>query len=152
MGIDVSPISTFFITPSPFPFFGNGSTFLDGSTAGNATIGNARLPKFSGTSTPSTATIGDGTLSADAGTTSTLSRAISGVGSLTKNCARTLTLSGNNNYSGAMGISAGTFQAGSSKAFSANSAFFLNSLLDLNGNPNTIGSLVGPGTISNEQT
>jgi hypothetical protein len=58
MGLDVSPIPTFFITPSLFPFFGNGSTFLDGSTAGNATIDNSRLPKFSGTSTASTATIG----------------------------------------------------------------------------------------------
>jgi autotransporter-associated beta strand protein len=52
-----------------------------------------------------------------------LSGAISGVGSLTKDGLGTLILKGVNTYSGATNVAVGTLQAGSSIAFSANSAF-----------------------------
>ena len=54
-----------------------------------------------------------GTILADTGTTSTFSGVISSGGALTKNGAGTLILSGNNTYSGATTVSAGTLQAGS---------------------------------------
>jgi outer membrane autotransporter protein len=92
---------------------------------------------------------GGGTFWADAGTTSTLSGSISGVGAFTKNGAGTLTLTGNKTYSGATTISAGTLQAGSPTAFSPNSAFMANSVLNLNGSSNTVGSLAGNGTVTN---
>ncbi|MBV8275365.1 MAG: autotransporter-associated beta strand repeat-containing protein, partial [Verrucomicrobia bacterium] len=92
---------------------------------------------------------GGGTFLADAGTSSTLSGAISGAGSFTKNGTGTLTLSGNNTYSGATTVAAGTLQAGSLTGLSASSAFTVNSVLDLNGFSNTIGSLAGTGTVLN---
>ena len=61
----------------------------------------------------------------------------------------TLTLSGDNTYGGATLVSAGTLRAGSATAFSPNSAFILNGQLDLNGFSNTIGSLAGDGTVTN---
>ena len=70
-------------------------------------------------------------------------------GALIKVGTGTLTLTGTNTYSGATTISAGTLQAGSTTGFSANSAFAVNSLLDLNGFSNTVGSLAGNGTVTN---
>ena len=46
-------------------------------------------------------------------------------------------------------MSAGTLQAGSTTALSANSDFTVNSTLDLNGFSNSIGSLAGTGTVTN---
>ena len=73
----------------------------------------------------------------------------SGTLALTKSGAGTLTLSGNNTYSGATTVSAGTLQAASATALSANSDFTVGSTLDLNGFSNSIGSLAGSGTITN---
>src|SRR5271166_6745210 len=92
---------------------------------------------------------GGGTFLADAGTSSTLSGVISGVGSFTKDGPGTLTLSGNNAYSGATTVASGILQAGSSTALSTSSAFTVNSVLDLNGFSDTIGSLAGTGTVRN---
>ena len=92
---------------------------------------------------------GGGTFSADAGTSSTLSGAISGAGSFTKDGPGTLTLSGNNTYSGATTVASGILQAGSSTALSTSSAFTVNSVLDLNGFSDTIGSLAGTGAVRN---
>ena len=92
---------------------------------------------------------GGGTFLADSGTTSSLSGTISGTGSFTKDGAGTLILSGMNTYSGATNVAAGTLQAGSATALSANSAFTVTSLLDLHGFSNTIGSLSGNGTVTN---
>ena len=61
-------------------------------------------------------------------------------------------LTGPNTYSGGTTISAGTLQAGSTTAFSPNSAFTVNSILDLNGFSNTIGSLAGTGTVTNNNS
>jgi outer membrane autotransporter protein len=92
---------------------------------------------------------GGGTFLADAGTSSILSGVIGGLGSFTKEGSGTLALSGNNTYSGATTVASGTLQAGSSTAFSGNSAFIVTSLLDLHGFSNTIGSLSGNGTVTN---
>ena len=75
--------------------------------------------------------------------------AITGAGNLTKVGTGTLTLAGNNTYLGSTLVSAGILQAGSATAFSANSAFTVNSQLDLNGFSNTIGSLAGNGIVTN---
>ena len=61
---------------------------------------------------------GRGTFLADSGTTSTLSGAISGVGSLTKNGAGTLILTGTNSYSGDPNVALARLQAGSPTALS----------------------------------
>jgi fibronectin-binding autotransporter adhesin len=92
---------------------------------------------------------GGGTFLADIGTSSTLSGAISGIGSLTKAGTGTLTLSENSSYNGTTIVSAGTLRAGSTTGFSSMSAFTVNSTLDLNGFNNTIGSLSGNGTVTN---
>jgi autotransporter-associated beta strand protein len=83
------------------------------------------------------------------GTTSILSGAISGVGSLTKAGLGTLVLTGLNAYGGATVVALGTLQAGSTTGFSPNSAFTVNSTLDLHGFNSTIGSLSGTGTVFN---
>jgi len=82
-------------------------------------------------------------------TTPFFSGAISGTGSVGQNSAGTLRLTGNNTYGGATNVASGTLQAGSATAFSANSAFLVTSVLDLNGFSNTIGSLSGNGTVTN---
>ena len=92
---------------------------------------------------------GGGTFLAGAGTASTLSGAISGVGSLTKDGPGTLILSGASTYSGNTNVALGTLQAGSSTALSANSAFSVISLLDLHGFNNTISSVSGTGVVTN---
>jgi autotransporter-associated beta strand protein len=61
---------------------------------------------------------GRGTFLADRGTTSTLSGAISGVGSLTKNGAGTLISTGTNTYSGDPNVALARLPAGSSTALS----------------------------------
>ena len=58
-------------------------------------------------------------------------------------------LTGLNSYSGPTTVSVGTLQAGSATALSSNSAFIVNAFLDLNGNSNTVGSLAGGGTVTN---
>jgi outer membrane autotransporter protein len=69
---------------------------------------------------------------------------------LTKVGSGVMTLSGTNTYSGPTTVTEGTLQAGSGGAFSAQSAFTVNtSTLDLNGFNNGIGSLAGNGTVLN---
>ncbi|MEA3163944.1 MAG: hypothetical protein QOE88_1762, partial [Verrucomicrobiota bacterium] len=69
---------------------------------------------------------------------------------LTKVGSGAMTLSGTNTYSGPTTVTEGTLQAGSGGAFSAHSAFTVNtSTLDLNGFNNGIGSLAGNGTVLN---
>jgi fibronectin-binding autotransporter adhesin len=75
--------------------------------------------------------------------------AISGTGSLVKEGVGIVILTGDNTYSGVTTDSAGILQAGSTTAFSPNSAFTVNFVLDLGGNSNTVGSLAGNGTVTN---
>ncbi len=68
---------------------------------------------------------------------------------LIKSGSGTLSLTGNNTYSGATTVSAGRLQADSATALSPNSAFTVNAILDLNGFNNIIGSLSGTGMVLN---
>ena len=69
--------------------------------------------------------------------------------SLDKRGTGTLTLSGNNNYTGSTTANVGTLAAGSTTGFSVNSDFTVsnNGTLDLAGFSNSIGSLAGTGTV-----
>ena len=63
------------------------------------------------------------------------------------NQAAVWTLAGNNTYSGATTVGVGTLKAGSATAFSPNSAFKVDSTLDLAGHDNTIAGLAGAGIV-----
>ncbi len=78
---------------------------------------------------------------------------ISGNGGLTKVGTGVFTLSGlsgNNAYGGATIVSGGTLRAGVANIFSPNSAFTVNTTLDLNGLDQTIAGLSGAGTVTLE--
>ncbi len=91
----------------------------------------------------------DGTVAFDTDINHILVDDVTGSGQLIMEGTGILTISSNNTYSGATIVSAGTLQAGSATALSPNSAFTVNSLLDLNGFSNTIGSLAGNGIVTN---
>ncbi len=74
---------------------------------------------------------------------------LSGTGSLIQNGTGTLILSGNNSYGGTTIVSSGILKAGSTTGFSPSSAFTVNSVLDLNGFSNSVGSLAGTGNVTN---
>jgi fibronectin-binding autotransporter adhesin len=88
----------------------------------------------------------DGSYSSD----SQLPGTITGSGGLTYADPNSFVLVGpNNTYSGETLITAGILRAGSATALSPNSAFVVNSTLDLNSFSSTIGSLSGTGTVLN---
>ncbi|MFZ0435497.1 MAG: autotransporter-associated beta strand repeat-containing protein, partial [Chthoniobacterales bacterium] len=74
----------------------------------------------------------------------------SGSGGIIKLGTGTLTLSGENTYTGSTVVAAGTLRAGSVTAFGTNSAASVASgaLLDVNGQSLVLGSLTGAGTVS----
>lgn len=154
----------------------NGSlAFSDASTADNAAITNnaGGTVDFSATTGPA----GDGKLSAGSiagagsfflgadevtvggnDTSTTVSGVISdgggaggSGGSLVKVGTGTLTLSGANTYTGATTINSGTLKGGAANAFSLASAHTVaaGGTLDLGGFDQTIGSLAGAGTVTN---
>ncbi|CAA7072346.1 autotransporter-associated beta strand repeat-containing protein [Lentimonas sp. CC11] len=70
---------------------------------------------------------------------------------LTKTDDGTWKVSGDNTYTGTTNVTGGTLIAGSTSAFGSNSAVTVNNatLLQLDGNSNSIGSLAGAGTVEN---
>ena len=125
------------------------SSFLD-LFGFDQTIGS-----LAGTGTVTNSGVAAATLTTGGGDTNTLySGDIQngvGVTGLTKVGTGTFTLSGNNTYTGATTVSAGTLQAGATNAFAPNSAFTVASgaILGLNNFNETIGSLAGAGTVTN---
>ena len=116
---------------------------------GNVTIGPQGTLRFSGGFVRTATFQNDGLMLFDGALNQIVDVPIVGTGNLTMDGTGTLNLSSNNTYTGATTVSAGTLQAGSATAFSANSAFTVNSQLDLNGFSNTIGSLAGNGIVNN---
>jgi len=93
-------------------------------------------------------------------TSTTFSGAIqngTGATSIIKVGTGTLTLSGTNPYTGATTVNAGTLKAGSTAAFGSNIIFSNNpavtiasgAVFDLAGFSNTVGTLIGAGTVTN---
>jgi autotransporter-associated beta strand protein len=72
-----------------------------------------------------------------------------GTGKLIVNMTGDFIVSGNETYSGETLIMSGIFEANSATALSPNSAFTVNSTLDLGGFDGTIGSLSGSGIVLN---
>lgn len=110
--------------------------FVNGAAGATLTVNNVGDTTFSGI-------LADGT----AGTAPT--GVARGMGGLTKVGGGILTLTGNNTYTGATTITAGTLRAGSVTALSESSAFTVGSsaILDLVSN-STVGSLAGSGTVN----
>ncbi len=110
----------------------------------NGTNTSALVGNFSGSAAgPAVLTISNGGAYAgviEDGTVSSVETALILTGG-------TLTLSGDNTYTGATTVSAGTLQAGSATAFASGSAYTVDGTLDLDGFSNTIGSLAGSGTV-----
>jgi T5SS/PEP-CTERM-associated repeat protein/autotransporter-associated beta strand protein len=131
----------------------SGTTILSGDNTytGGTTISAGTLQIGNGGTTGSiTGNVSDnGILAFDRSDSVAFVGAISGTGGVTQIGTGTTILTGTNTYSGAANLAFGTLQAGSSTAFSANSAFNVASVLDLNGFNNTIGSLFGNGTVTN---
>ncbi len=117
----------------------NGFSNAIGSLAGGGTVTN--------TGTAAILTAGDTLNTTFSGTLQDGS--VSDTLALTKTGTGTLTLSGTNTYTGTTTVTAGTLQAGSITALSGTSAFTVNSILDLHGFSNAIGSLAGSGTVTN---
>ncbi|MBL8526861.1 MAG: autotransporter-associated beta strand repeat-containing protein, partial [Burkholderiales bacterium] len=91
-----------------------------------------------------------GLLTYNAAGAATQSGVISGAGSVVKNGAGTLTLSGANSYSGATSINAGALQLGAANRIANTSAVTVASgaTFNLNNFAETVGSIAGAGTIA----
>jgi autotransporter-associated beta strand protein len=132
---------------------GTGTQTLTGNNTytGGTTINGGTLQLGNGGTTGSV--IGNvvdiGVLSFDRSNLLAFAGSISGSGSVTQIGSGITTLTGNNTYAGSTTISGGTLQAGSITGLSPTSAFTVNSILDLNGFNNTIGSLSGTGFVLN---
>jgi autotransporter-associated beta strand protein len=112
----------------------NGGTFI---YDGGQTLGNTHI-------------VDNGTLEVEGGYTG-FNVNVSGTGELVVNETTTIQIVPGTSltYTGPTLIIGGTFQAGFAGAFSPDSAFTVNSALDLNGFDNAIGSLSGTGTVVN---
>jgi autotransporter-associated beta strand protein len=94
--------------------------------------------------------LGAGTLSVGDSRATTYSGNILGSSGLTKTGGESLTLAGASSYTGPTIVAGGVLQASAANAFAPASAFRVkaNTLLDLNGFDQTIGSLAGDGAVS----
>ncbi|MBV8415417.1 MAG: autotransporter-associated beta strand repeat-containing protein, partial [Verrucomicrobia bacterium] len=133
---------------------GIGTVILTGTNtySGGTTIGSGTLQLGNGAASGSILgnVINNGILAINRSDIFTFAALISGSGSFQQTGAGITILTGVNTYSGATNITAGTLQAGSSAALSANSAFSVGATLDLHGFNNTIGSLSGSGVVTND--
>ncbi len=151
----------------------NSSSSVYNLNGGTLEIGGAGLKAgYGGTSNPYQFNLGGGTIkvieaalvtSVNAtltggvstidtnGLGATWSGVLSGAGGLAKVGAGTLKLSGLNTYSGVTNVNAGTLQAGAANTFSSASAVTVGTgaTLDLNGFNQSIGSIAGAGTVTN---
>ena len=121
-----------------------------GATSGGLTIGDGTLQTTASmTSARSVALTGAAAVQTDPGTTLTLTGPVTGSGSLTKAGAGTL-LQGADTHTGDTHVSAGTLKASGTQAFSAASAYTVDSgaTLDLNGFQQTLKALTNAGTVS----
>jgi autotransporter-associated beta strand protein len=93
---------------------------------------------------------GGGTIATSGGTNAALLGAISGGGGLTKSGGGSLTLFGNNTYSGPTTALGGTLRAGSASAFGTSGALAIGggATVDLNGFNFSLASLTGGGTLA----
>ncbi|CAN5198166.1 hypothetical protein BH11PLA2_BH11PLA2_37550 [soil metagenome] len=139
---------------------GAGTLLLTGAnlSTGGITINGGTVQIGAGGSVGSVsntgAIINNGTLTFFRSDAVTQTNAISGTGGLVKLGAGSLILSGINTYTGPTTVITGILQAGSTSAFGTGSAVTVASgtTLALNNNSNTIGSLSGAGTVSNNGT
>jgi fibronectin-binding autotransporter adhesin len=131
---------------------GSGTQVLSGGTgqvtySGNTTI-NAGVLEFAGTNSVANAsaiTLGGGTLRFSGG--GTRSATISGSGNLEKTGANTLTLSGNNSFSGTTTVSAGVLEFSTANSVNNNSAITLvtNSTVRFSGGGTRSNTIAGSG-------
>jgi autotransporter-associated beta strand protein len=127
-----------------------GSNNYSGGT--NINAGTLQVGNGSNTGTLGSGLILDnGTLAYNLTVTATQANAISGTGGFVKNGSGLLTLSGVNTYTGPTTVNAGQLIAGSNSAFGVGSAVTVGSgtVLALNGNNESIGSLAGAGAVTN---
>jgi autotransporter-associated beta strand protein len=137
-----------------------GSTvqFMPGGdvTVTNAiTIGTGGTLRFSGGTLftiNASQILNNGTILFDGPPPEFLGGNVVGTGKLIMSMSGTLFVSGNQTYSGSTVLLSGTLEADSATALSPNSAFTVNSTLNLHGFNNTIGSLSGTGTVLNNGT
>ena len=127
-----------------------GTTLNAGTGSLSLTIDSSAVGGFTpGTITAQTLAGGAKTITTATGT-SIMNGVISGVGGLTKNGVGALTLSGNNTYTGATTINAGTLQLGAANRISNASALTVagGATFNLNNFAETIGSLSGAGNVT----
>lgn len=113
---------------------------------------NETVGSFAGTGTVTSSVAGTPNLTVGAdNSSSTFSGIIqngSGTTSLTKSGSGTFVISGNNTYTGATTIGAGTLRLGSATTLTSGTAVTVTGTLDLNNFNGTIGSLAGAGTVT----
>jgi autotransporter-associated beta strand protein len=115
-------------------------------------IGTGGTVLFSGGTIFVNSIVDNGAIIFDVPENEFLSGTVSGTGKLVMNIVGTLFVSGTQTYSGPTILTSGTFQAETPTALSPNSAFTVNSTLDLNGFNNAIASLSGTGDVINSSS
>lgn len=134
----------------------NGNLTLSGATSytgSTAIAAGARLQFGAGGATGSLASqqiSNEGELAFNRNNAFDFSADISGTGAVFQSGTGTTTLSGNNSYTGATHIEAGTLKAATANGFSTSSAFAVSSgaTLDLNGMDQTLASLANAGNVN----